>query len=411
MGMRTLIVAILLGATLPAPKAGSAIAQGAATCAPPARAATGGSARLTKANNGFGFRLLRRIVGREAAGNAFISPASLGLGLEMAYDGSRGKTQQAMAGTLGLGRMTPAEVRTQAASLLTALSSGDGKVRLAVADALWARAGVRFRQRFVQEMARSFGARVTTADFNSPATIEAINSWVSCATRGTIGRIVDSFSRDEVMLLLNALYFRGDWSTPFPSANTRPGTFSVASGGTVNVPMMANTAAFAYSEGAGYQAIALPYGDGRFSMKIVLPRPGVTAATLLGRLTPATWQSWTGSMTTTEVALKVPRFTIRNDRLLNGDLSAMGMAVAFHRGANFTGICERCLLSRVIHKTYLQVDEKGTTASAVTGIVVGITAVPANRAVMTVDRPFILGLEDRQTGTLLFAGVVNDPTR
>jgi serpin B len=183
----------------------------------------------------------------------------------------------------------------------------------------------------------------------------------------------------------------------------------MSDGSVKQLPFMSRHGTYAYAAGPTFQSVTLPYSGGRFAMKIVLPAKGTGLGGFVRTLSAARWRALTQSTSPTEVALRVPRFTIHTASVLNQVLSAMGMAGAFQQNANFTGICRRCFISRVIHKTFLRVDERGTTAAAVTGVGVGITAVGANRAEMVVDRPFLLTLQDRQTNSVLFAGWIGNP--
>jgi serine protease inhibitor len=410
--LKLLAVCALL-APLPAFQTTSLVhAQGldATTCLPAGPTGSASPARLVTANNRFGLKLLRHIGASGSGGNVFLSPTSIALALDMAYDGSAGTTEAVMASTLGVKGLGQSRVRAAASGLLNALKSDDPKVQVQVANALWARQGVTFNPTFITRIAGAFDAKTATANFDDPATVAAINEWVSCATHGTIDSIVGKFTPEQVMILLNALYFHGTWSTPFQSANTHDGQFTTAAGSSVQVPFMSNRGTYAYAEGANYQAISLPYGSGRYTMRIALPKTGTPVGSLLKQLTPSKWKRWTGSLENTPVVLKMPRFTIKYNRVLNSDLAALGMGPAFQHDANFAGICPRCFVSAVMHKTYLQVDEKGTTASAVTGVVVGTTAVPANQVTMTIDHPFLVTLQDAKTGSILFAGEITNPT-
>jgi serine protease inhibitor len=381
----------------------------ATSCRTASPVAAANSTRLALANNGFGFKLLREMGSTGDGGNVFVSPTSIALALDMAYDGSAGATASAMASTLGVKGLGQASVRAAASALLNALKSDDPKVKVQVANALWARQGITFNPSFIKRIAAAFDAKTATANFDDPSTVSAINDWVSCATHGTITSIIGKLTPDQVMVLLNALYFHGTWATPFSSANTHDGPFTTVSGSSVQIPFMSNRATYAYAEGAQYQAISLPYGDGRYTMRIVLPKSGTSVGTLLKKLSTARWNAWTGTLKNTPVVLKLPRFTIQYGGVLNKDLAALGMGKAFQKTANFTGICPRCFISAVVHKTYLQVDEKGTTASAVTGVVVGTTAVSVNQVSMTVDHPFLVTLQDAKTGSILFAGEITNP--
>ncbi|HCF99131.1 MAG TPA: hypothetical protein DEV93_01140 [Chloroflexi bacterium] len=403
---------VLLASTAAAhePSEAQARLTAASSCGISSPKARGGSSQLTKANNAFAFNLLRHVDARGGITNAFISPASLAIGLEMAYDGARGRTRTVMANTLGLRGLSPGTVRSEASAFVSALTNGDAGTQIEVANALWARAGIHFNPAFAQRIVAFYDARATTADFSSASTLADINGWVSCATHHTISSIVSRLNPDEVMLLLNTVYFHGDWAAPFPNSDTHPATFNTEGGVAKQMPFMNRHGTYAFSRGSNYQSISLPYGNGRFAMKVVLPAKGVNLHTFVRSLTLARWQSMTGSTSPTDVALRLPRFTIHTSNLLNGVLASMGMASAMRPGANFTGICRRCLISRVIHKTFLRVNEKGTTASAVTGVSIGITAIGANHADMIVDRPFLLTLQDAKTHGILFSGWIGDPT-
>ncbi len=379
-------------------------------CEPAAPSRSGSTGSLAAIQNAFGFSLFDALFAGHAQSNVFLSPASVALALDMAYDGARDGTQQAMARTLGLQGMGQAQVRQRAAALLTAWQTAPGSEGLTVANSLWARAGIPFRPQFLQDTKRFYGARVSSLDFHSPSAPATINAWVSCATNGKIASIVNSIPPSIVMYLLNAVYFHGDWAAPFNSAATRPQPFTRGDGSQVTVPLMQNTSRFPYYHAANFEAITLPYHTARFSMTVLLPSKGVTLASLGRRLTAAQWQSWTSHFQMQYGSLALPRFSLANDLQLNAPLRALGMGQALDTHADFSGICQqRCRISSVRHKTYLNVDEKGTTAAGVTSIGVGITAVQTPHFHMVVDRPFLVSIQDSTTGSVLFFGAVNNP--
>lgn len=411
--IRPLLAAALLGGGAISGVAAAGTHQtrsSAASCGATTPRGTGSPLTMAKATNQFGLNLYDTLAGANANTNVFISPASAELALAMAYDGARGGTGTAMAQTLGLQDLSTASVRRQAASLLTALASGDPKARLEIANSLWARAGIRFRQRFLQDIRQDYGAKVADLDFKSPSAPTTINAWVSCATHATITSIVDRIPSDALMYLINAVYFKGDWSNPFPSAMTHAAAFTTGTGAQRTQLLMHQTGTFPYYAGPDFQLISLPYGAGRFSMVVLLPRAGQSLAGFRGRLTPANWSSWLSRLHNDEGTIALPRFTLHNSFSLNGPLKRLGMGPALRRSANFSGICtQRCRLTQVLHKTYLEVDEKGTTAAAVTSVTVGITALHANPFQMIVNHPFFLAIRDSTTGVLLFFGGINDP--
>jgi serine protease inhibitor len=402
------LIALLVGACLiPSTNAQARFVVAAVCPTAVTSSQTGDAASMVAAQNGFGFRLFDRIVSANSGKNVFLSPASAAIALDMLYAGARGGTAASMAGTLGLTGMSRTTVLNNASALLAALQSADPKVQLAVADSVWARAGVAFRQEFLAEAQRYFGARVATVDFSSPSAPAQINAWVSCATHGTITKMIDQISADTVMFLMNAVYFHGQWTTSFDPKNTKPQQFTTADGHKVSMSMMSLAGSkFLYAQGANFQTVALPYGKGRFDMVIVLPQAGLSLQAFAPHFTSPLWRQWTTGLVRQKIDLSIPRFKLSNDWNLNGTLSTLGMGAAFGQPGNFTGICPRCKLSYVRQKTYLKIDEKGTTASAVTGI--GITATLAYPHFIA-DHPFLLAIRDTETGAILFMGAINNP--
>jgi serine protease inhibitor len=403
---RVVLIGVLLGLGLvagvpvhaqPAPQASG--------CAAFPTAGSASASQLVAADNAFGFRLLNREM--SAGGNVFFSPLSVSLALDMAYDGARGGTAADMAQALGLRNRSQAVVRSQAASLLSALhSSGAG---LSVANSLWARRGIQFRTAFLHDMRDSYGATARRLDFSSPAAPATINHWVSCATQGKIPSIIRAIPSDVILYLIDAVYFHGDWARQFALTNTHTRPFTTASGARIRVPLMSQLGTFPYYHGPNFQLIALPYKTSRFSMLVLEPK-GSSLSSFARGMNAATWQRWTAGLKTEQGMLALPRFSLTNQFTLNGPLSALGMRTAFTSSADFSGIClQRCRLSQVRHKTYLAINERGTVAAAATSVGVQPVAVPSRQFQMTVDHPFFLAIRDSQTGAILFLGAVGKP--
>lgn len=395
---------------LPVRAQGVAPPAQSASCSPAAVNTHGHYGAVVSATNSFGLSLLDRLYRRNTSANTFISPTSIATALGMAYDGARGSTAAGIAKALDVRGMGATKVRAEAGALLTALRSSDPRVQLDIANSLWANQGVPFRPAFLQHAARGYGAKVSTLDFRSPEATPTINGWVSCATHGKIPTIVPAVDPTAVMYLLNAVYFHGYWQVPFQGTDTHPAPFTTASGVKVQVPMMHNIVTFPYRQGANYQTISLPYGNGRYNMAIVLPARGTPLSTFERGMSESTWKAWTGGLGQTRLQLSLPRFTVRSTFSLNAPLSGMGMRQAFGPAANFSGMCPHgCHVSEVIHKTYLHVFERGTIAAAATGIVMTGGVMQAPELEMNVDRPFLLAIRDSQTGAILFAGAVSNP--
>jgi serine protease inhibitor len=366
------------------------------------------AAALAQANNQFGVSLFRTVFAAQARANVFLSPLSAALALDMAYDGARGSTSQRMAQVLGV-RAGQAPVRSAAHALVASLVAGGGSDGLRVANSLWARSGVAFRAPFLQHAQSGYSARVQSLDFRSPTAPATINAWVKSATQGKIPSIVDRIPLDIILYLINAVYFHGSWARPFSPSATHPHAFTTGVGAT-QVQMMSEEGNFPYAKSSNAEVVTLPYKGGRFSMSIVLPAAGVSLQSLTRTLTPRVWKGWTSHTRTAYGAVSIPRFSLTDDQQLVAPLTRMGMGAAFSQSANFSGMCvQPCRLSRARQKTFLNVDEAGTTAAAVTSIGVSPTAAQQPTFSMVVDRPFFLSIEDASTGSILFFGAVNKP--
>jgi serine protease inhibitor len=362
----------------------------------------------------FGLDLFRRLADARADGNLVVSPLSAGLAVSMLANGATGQTragiEQALATGMGLD-----DLNTANAALAQALRSDD--VELAVANSLWAQQGVPFLPSFMDVNRRFYNAEVATLDFGSPQAAERINRWASDNTRGRITQMVEPpLPGDLILYLMNAVYFKGRWQDEFRPQATRPRTFH-APGGDVQRPMMARTGQYGFLDGEGFSAVRLPYRGGRFAMYVLLPDAGQTLASLRGRLTAQAWQGWMGGFGTREVQLVMPRYRMNLESRLNAPLRAMGMDQAFDQTrASFGAMLEASYLARrnayvseAKQKVFIEVNEEGTEAAAVTGVEVRTTSAAPPPTEFVVDRPFIVAIRDDQTGALLFIGQVTDP--
>jgi len=371
-------------------------------------------ARLAAANTRFGFNLFAEIEKQGAGQNIFISPASVSLCLAMAYNGADGETKQAMARALEFQGLSLDELNRAFADLKSALENPDPKVQLQIANSLWARRGLTFKPDFIQRTKQFFGAEVTDLNFDDPTAPATINKWVSDKTKGKIQKIVDQISPDSVMFLINAIYFKGAWTKEFIKASTHEDNFTTGAGAQKRLPMMSASGNYRYYENADFQAVSLPYGAGRTSMYIFLPK-AAGLASFNKKLSTANWESWMNQFNEMEGDLSLPRFKIEYEITLNEALKALGMSVAFDGGrANFRGMIESAqnvYISQVKHKTFAEVNEEGTEAAAVTSTEMRATSAmrPRQKFQMVVDHPFFCAIRDNTTGTVLFMGSITDP--
>jgi serpin B len=376
------------------------------------------ASQLASDNRAFAVSLYQTL--RASAGsddNLVFSPTSISIALAMLYNGAPSGTETATAIATALDFTLPVD-RLNAAfdavdlALTTPPAGADaGTFKLSLADSIWAQQDLAILPPFLDALAVNYGAGVNLVDFEKapePARA-AINGWVSDETEGVIPMLLPAGSIDATtrLVLANAVYFHGDWVTPF-DANSPNGTFHAPSGD-VTVPMMSGRGnGFAWS-GSGWSAAALPYDGNTTAMYLLVPdagtftafEQGLTADALATMLTPA--QQTFG-------AVSMPRFKFSLSTSLASALSALGMSVAFTPAADLSGIdgAHDLQVGDVIHQADIAVDEKGTTAAAATGVIVGTNSVEIP---LVVDRPFLFFIVHQPTNTLLFAGRVVDPTK
>ena len=252
---------------------------------------------------------------------------------------------------------------------------------------------------------------VQELDFGSPAAKNTINAWVEERTNGHIQEIVEEIGPLDILFLINAIYFRGDWTTQFKTSATRQAPFRLSNGTSVAVPTMKGKiepAGYAYLEG-GRQVLALPYGGQAFEMVLVVPGQDESVDDVVSSLNDATWSGSMARLHYGEVTVEMPKYELEWGGLLNQPLVAMGMGRAFEPLlADFTRMTPApyAHISRVRQKTYMKVDEEGTTAAAATSVAIGVTSAGT---VVRVDRPFVVAIRERLTGCILFLGAIRDP--
>jgi serpin B len=309
-----------------------------------------------------------------------------------------------MLGTLGYEKTAPGQVNEAHRSIRALLGNIDPSVQLRIANSIWARQGVAFKPEFMSVNEQSYGAKTTTLEFGDPEAKNVINRWVKEATEGKIGSMVEKLSRDDVMVLLNAVYFKGTWKSPFNKDLTKTATFKAAEGKVYDVPMMNQRSRVGYTEGKDWKAISMPYGNGKIEMVVVLPGGDLDA--LVKGLAEGSHKAL-GDMKETPVVIALPKFQVNYEETLNDALKKLGMKLAFGGGADFSNLSEEKLfISEVKHKTFLEVDEVGSEAGGATSVTITRTSAPIDEKSFVVDRPFAFMIREKQTGLVLFAGAV-----
>jgi serpin B len=369
------------------------------------------SLQLVKADNSFSFNLFSKIP-EDHQHNVMVSPLSISLALSMTLNGANGDTKTAMQNVLGFEGLTQDEINQVYLDLITALKKADPKVVLNIANSIWIRNGFPVLESFTNVNKKYFDASITNLDFDQSA-LNIINAWVNTHTNGKIPTILDSISPEEIMFLINAIYFNGKWLYQFDPAKTFNSEFKLNSGQGVSVPMMRIKEKFAYSEQTGYKVLKMPYGRGKFQMIVILPDEGTSPATIAGQLDRTKWAALNASLNNpVEIDVWFPKFQYSWEIELNQLLSQLGMSIAFDKNnADFSKINpdQQLFITKVKHKTFIKVNEEGTEAAAVTSVGIGVTSMPANPLEFHVNRSFLYVITEEDTGAILFIGKVENP--
>ncbi|MEG4814174.1 serpin family protein [Microcoleus sp. K5-D4] len=365
-------------------------------------------ARLVAANTKFGFNLFNTLSKQQPNKNIFISPTSVALALSMTYNGVSGETKQEMTKVLELTGMTLQEINAANQGLQNSWQTLDPNVQVLIANSLWAQQGFSLKPEFLQTNQHYYKANLSELEFMNPQAISIINNWVSQKTQGKIERIVDKISPGEVLFLINAIYFKGNWKTPFDKSQTANKTFSLSDGSSKQHPMMSQTAIYGYYETDKFEAVSLPYGkEGSLSMYIFLPKLNSNLETFLQQLRPENWNKWMQEFREINCIIEIPRFTMEYKVELKSTLIALGMAGIFEISkADFSPMTDdNVAVASVKHKTFVEVNEEGTEAAGVASIEL-FRSLPF---LMNVNRPFFCAIQDDTTGTILFMGIIVDP--
>jgi len=371
------------------------------------------TAKLLEAENEFGFDLFQRTYASETDyENIMVSPLSVSLALAMTYNGANGETKTAMEETLKMHGLSAEDINETYYNLVNALQSIDPDVLLEIANAIFYRNDFNVEQEFVTVNQNYYNAEVSPLDFSSLAALNTINNWVADKTHNKIDKILDEISADQVMFLLNAIYFKGIWQTEFNTENTKDLPFYLENGETINIPTMQRLDTLAYAKNDLFSAIELSYGIGNYNMYVFLPEQDKSVEDIVNKLDMENWETWLESFTETEsVDIKIPRLKYKYEIKLNQVLTDMGMGIAFTGSADFTGISKNggLRIEYVKHKTFIEVNEEGTEAAAVTIVAIERTSAGPQNIPFHVNRPFLYAITEKDTGAILFIGTVKNP--
>ncbi|MBP0006804.1 MAG: serpin family protein [Cyanobacteria bacterium SBC] len=368
--------------------------------------------QLTQANANFGFLVFSRLAEGREDENLALSPTSLSMALTLLYRGARSQTQQQMTSALGYAGLSLEELDRSYGDLFATLAEVSPDVELNIANSVWAGIGETLESSFVETSRTIYRARVDRVNFSQPQdALQQINRWVAAETNDRIEEILSpsDLDRETVIVLANALYFLGYWTYPFSEEETRLHPFTLPDGTQKQHPMMVQQMPTRYCETALFKAVELPYGESeRMSLYAFVPKPGKTLADFYQHLTLENWNIWMNSFDwySSGALVKLPKFRLDDERELNEVLKSVGLGGIFET-PDFSGIVPQSFaVSLVKQKTYIDVNEKGTEATAATAIV-GTRSSPPE---IEFDRPFFFAIRDNDTGAILFLGSVADPT-
>lgn len=357
----------------------------------------------------FAFRFFNQVCNSEKTNtNVFVSPLSASLALSMTANGAAGNTLTEMTNVLGFSSSLN-DMNSYHQKLTSALLDLDNTIQLEIANSIWVKKGFRVYDSFVSANKEWYDADVRELDFSSSAATDVINKWCADKTNQRIKKVLDNIPGDARLFLINALYFKGEWTSKFKSSATAQEDFTNADGSGQKVAMMNQTATFNYSHNDDFSIAEFPYGNQAFSMVVLLPEAGKTLDECLPQLTYKHWKTWSEQMGARTLEVKFPKFELIYSKDFVDDMQAMGMKDAFHAGnADFTKMSAADLFIGILKQyTYLKIDEEGTEAAAVTVTGMIETSVgPSTTIPFYMNRPFIIMIKEKSTGSILFMGKI-----
>ena len=383
---------------------------------PNLRTLSAGEQQVAAAANEFSFSIFSRINEQHPESNIFISPFSISTALSMTANGAKGETKEEMKEALALPHLTDAEMNQAYKDLVELLLGLDNTINLQIANSNWYRELYHIRPDFQDILLEYYEAEVKPADFDDPATKDQINQWIENKTNGKIKNMLDGIPSDAVMYLINAIYFKADWQYRFDESKTEKASFFSPAGEVQADMMFAPGAKVSYHYDEAFTMVDLPYGNGQFSMTIMMENgSGKPINEIIQTLTPEDFDSYINNADTITAEIYLPKFKMEFKKLLNEVLIDMGMGLAFGDGAtDFSGLFEENLalaISRVLHQSFIEVNEKGSEAAAATIVeITELSAGPDPRPkAFHINRPFAFFIREKHSNAILFAGKMLNP--
>jgi len=378
----------------------------------PVRPLTQDEKQIVTSGNNFGLKFFREVNREEGDKNIVLSPLSVSMALGMTVNGAAGSTRDSMLKTLEMLGLSMDQVNNSYQSLINLLLNIDSKVQFELANSIWYRNTFPFEQSFFDLCGKYFNAQVTGLNFDDPSAKDIINDWVNTNTKGKIKDIIDNINPESVMFLINAIYFKGNWTYKFDSTKTKNDQFYLINGSSKDCRMMNQKNKFSYYSNNDFQSVDLPYGNKDYSMTIFLPKPENNINDLINEMNDDNYKQWLLNFNTDSVNLFMPKYKIEYGLLLNDALKNLGMSIAFDgERADFSYILKNVelFISEVKLKTFILVDEEGTEAAAATSVVMVPTSYIPQNPTVRLDRPFVFVIRENNSGTIVFIGKIVEP--
>lgn len=362
--------------------------------------------KITDSNLEFAFDVFGELNKGDLNENVFISPFSISTALAMTYNGAEGETLEEMEEVLNFSGIPRNIVNVSYKSLLDYLVRDDKEVKTLVSNSIWYRQGEEIREEYLNTIEDYYKAYIKDLDFDKPEAVDTINDWIDDSTKGMIpGMLQPPIPRDVLMYLINAVYFKGEWTTQFKEEDTRDSTFIQYDKTEVSVPMMWMNDTIHYYKGDNYKSVKLPYGDGKVSMYIVLPDEGEDINNHIETFNLKQYNEIKNNLKETEdLNLMIPKFKMEYGiKDITKELRALGMDTIFDERADLSSIREDIYVSSVLHQAVIEVNEQGSEAAGVTVVEVRTTSI-REPVTFIADRPFFFFIGDEESDTILFMG-------
>lgn len=368
---------------------------------------------LIESGNAFAFDIFSRVLASAGANeNVMISPLSISYALSMTLNGANSSTRDAMLEALRINGISIDALNNSYKNLTEALLSVDKRVLISIANSVWTENDFAVKKAFIDILTKYYDAESKSFDINDASAPDKMNKWIEDNTNGLIKNMIDKLEDNTVMLLINAIYFKGKWKSQFDETKTVNMPFYKPGSGSVNIPMMKQKTDFSIYQANGFKVAEFPYGQGNFVMDVVLPDEQGGLSSVKDLVTDNNFSGWISAMNERETDLSFPRFKYGYKKKLKDVLTDMGMGIAFTDAADFSNISEQydLLINDVAHQSFIETNEEGTEAAAATVVEVGVTSMPPAALVFNMDHPFIYIIRETTTNSIIFMGRVADPS-